>query len=99
LSAVRWGAPSYFARRPKPKHPRDVVEHDCINWHPTRDAPPYRWEFTENGRDFAVTVRARVLTTDPALIIRLARAGAGLSRKSRRGSVDIGRRMDSQLRS
>ena len=73
------GAPSYFARQPKPKHPRDIVEHDCINWHPTGDAPPYRWEFTEDGRDFAVAVRARVLTTDPALIIRLARAGAGLA--------------------
>jgi DNA-binding transcriptional LysR family regulator len=73
------GAPSYFARHPKPKHPRDIVEHDCINWHPTGDAPPYRWEFTEDSRDFAVAVRARVLTTDPALIIRLARAGAGLA--------------------
>jgi DNA-binding transcriptional LysR family regulator len=73
------GAPSYFARRPKPTHPRDLVEHDCINWHPTADAPPYRWEFTENGRDFSVDVRARVLTNDPALNVRLALAGAGLT--------------------
>jgi DNA-binding transcriptional LysR family regulator len=73
------GAPSYFARHPKPKHPRELVEHECINWHATAEAPPYRWEFTEGGRDFAVAVRARVLTTDPALIIRLARAGVGLA--------------------
>jgi len=33
-------APSYFARHPKPKHPRDLVEHDCLNWHSTPDAPP-----------------------------------------------------------
>ncbi len=56
------GAPAYFAKHPKPTHPRDLVEHQCINWHPTAEAPPYRWEFTENGRDFAVDVRARVLT-------------------------------------
>jgi DNA-binding transcriptional LysR family regulator len=73
------GAPSYFARHPKPRHPRDLVEHDCINWHPTAEAPPYRWEFTEGKREFSVDVRARVLTNDPALNIRLARAGAGLS--------------------
>ena len=73
------GAPSYFARHPKPAHPRDLAEHDCVNWHPTPEAPPYRWEFTEGGRDFTVTVRARVLTTDPALLVRLARAGAGLT--------------------
>ena len=79
LRLVVVGAPSYFARHPKPKHPRELVEHDCINWHPTAKAPPYRWEFTENGRDFSVDVRARVLTNDPALNVRLARAGAGLT--------------------
>ena len=79
LRLVVVGAPSYFARRKKPKHPRDLVEHDCINWHPTAEAPPYRWEFTENGRDFSVDVRARVLTNDPALNVRLAIAGAGLT--------------------
>jgi len=73
------GAPAYFARRGPPVHPRDLVEHDCINWHATPDAPPYRWEFTEDGREFSVAVRARVLTTDPALLVRLARAGAGLT--------------------
>ena len=31
------GAPSYFGRHPKPKHPRDLVEHECINWHATPD--------------------------------------------------------------
>lgn len=73
------GAPAYFARHRAPMHPRDLVEHDCINWHPTGDAPPYRWEFTDAGREFSVAVRARVLTTDPSLIVRLARAGVGLA--------------------
>lgn len=77
LRLVVVGSPAYFARRPKPTHPRDLVEHECINWHPTAHAPPYRWEFTEDGRDFAVYVRARVLTNDPAMNIRLARGGGG----------------------
>lgn len=79
LRLVVVGAPSYFARHPRPTHPRELVEHECINWHPTAEAPPYRWEFTENGRDFSVDVRARVLTNDPALNVRLACAGAGLT--------------------
>ena len=73
------GAPSYFTRRPPPTHPRDLVAHDCINWHPTSRATPYRWEFTEGGRDFAVDVRARVITNDVDFNIRLAIAGAGLT--------------------
>lgn len=81
LRLVVVGAPAYLARHPAPRHPRDLAEHACINWHPTAAAPPYRWEFTdpETGRDFSVAVPARVLTTDPALNVRLAVAGAGLT--------------------
>ena len=87
------GAPSYFARRGVPKHPRDLVEHDCLNWHPTPTAPPYRWEFTENGRDFAVAVSGRVLSTDASLNRRLAIAGLGVTlafEKHVRESLDRG---------
>jgi DNA-binding transcriptional LysR family regulator len=73
------GAPSYFAQHPKPTHPRDLSRHECINWHAAADARPYRWEFTEQGRNFSVDVTARVLTTDPAINIRLAREGSGLT--------------------
>jgi DNA-binding transcriptional LysR family regulator len=79
LRLVVVGAPSYFARRSKPSHPRELVEHECINWHSTPTSPPYRWEFSEEGRDFSVAVPMRALTTDPALLIRLARAGAGVA--------------------
>ena len=47
--------------------------------HPTAGAPPYRWEFTEDGRDFAVDVGGRVLTNDPTLNLRLALEGVGLT--------------------
>lgn len=83
LRLVVVGTPSYFARHPTPRHPRDLVDHVCLNWHPAADAPPYRWEFTEPGpdgpRDFAVAVPSRVLSNDPAFNLRLARAGVGLT--------------------
>lgn len=72
-------APTYLARHPVPAHPRDLVEHECLVWHPTPEAPAYRWEFTQAGRQFSVAVPARVLTTDPAMNVRLARAGAGVT--------------------
>ncbi|HVX39710.1 MAG TPA: LysR family transcriptional regulator [Gemmatimonadaceae bacterium] len=81
LRLVVVGAPSYFSKHPKPAHPRELAEHACINWHPIASAPAYRWEFTDpqTGRDFSVAVPARVLTTDPALNLRLAIAGAGIT--------------------
>jgi DNA-binding transcriptional LysR family regulator len=73
------GAPAYFAQHPAPEHPRDLAAHAFLNWHPTPDAPPYRWEFTEDGREFSVALRGRVLTTEAAVLARLARAGVGLA--------------------
>jgi DNA-binding transcriptional LysR family regulator len=79
IQLVVVGAPSYFARHPKPTHPRDLSQHECINWHAAADARPYRWEFTEGGRNFSVDVAVRVLTTDPTINIRLACEGTGLT--------------------
>jgi DNA-binding transcriptional LysR family regulator len=73
------GAPTYFDRHPVPEHPRDLTRHECIGWHPTPEAPPYRWEFTEGGREFSVAVPARVITTDPSMNIRLALEGVGVT--------------------
>jgi DNA-binding transcriptional LysR family regulator len=55
------------------------VEHQCLNWHRTPDDPPYRWEFTEQGRDFSVAVDSRVVSTDTGFNLRLAAAGVGLA--------------------
>jgi DNA-binding transcriptional LysR family regulator len=73
------GSPSYFKRRGVPVHPRELTLHDCLNWHATAGSPPYRWEFSEQGRDLVVTVPARVLSTDATLNRRLAIAGLGVT--------------------
>jgi DNA-binding transcriptional LysR family regulator len=39
----------------------------------------YRWEFSENGKDFAVTVNGRMLLNDGALMAGAAVAGLGLA--------------------
>jgi DNA-binding transcriptional LysR family regulator len=87
------GAPSYFARHPKPVHPRDLAHHECLNWHPTADSPAYRWEFTEDGRDFSVAVPNRVLTNHVPLLLRMVRAGRGLTvyfERELRGDIERG---------
>jgi DNA-binding transcriptional LysR family regulator len=79
------GAPSYFARHPRPKRPRDLFAHECLNWHAAGGALPYRWEFPEPAspgkaaRELVVAVPGRVLSTDPAVNIRLACDGLGLA--------------------
>ena len=72
-------APAYVARAGTPQHPRELAAFRCIGWRPAPKLAPYRWEFTEDGRDFAVAVAPEMTTNDMALMIKLALAGAGLT--------------------
>jgi len=73
------GAPAYVARFGTPAHPRELAAHRCIGWRPSPQAAPYRWEFSEDGRDFAVQVSPQVTTNDMWLMLRIALAGGGLT--------------------
>jgi DNA-binding transcriptional LysR family regulator len=72
------GTPAYFARRGVPRHPRDLAQHECVSWHASREALPYRWEFTEHGRDFTVAVPWRVLSNHAQFNLRLVREGVAI---------------------
>ena len=50
------GAPSYFARRPEPAHPKDLVGHSCINFRLPSSGGLYAWEFEEDGREIRIRV-------------------------------------------
>ncbi|WP_043839514.1 LysR family transcriptional regulator [Muricoccus aerilatus] len=70
---------AYLAERGRPEHPRDLTGHRCVGWRPAPHRPPYRWEFSEGGREFAVDVAPEVTTNDMALMIRMALSGAGIT--------------------
>jgi DNA-binding transcriptional LysR family regulator len=72
-------SPDYLAKHGAPAHPQDLPKHRCIGWRPNPRVVPYRWEFTENGHDFAVDVSPRVTTNDMRVMIQTASAGAGLT--------------------
>lgn len=72
-------ARDYIARHGAPQHPRDLVRHVCIGWRAHPLAAPYRWDFTEAGLDFDVSVDPRMTTNDMGLMIKMACAGAGIT--------------------
>lgn len=72
-------SPAYLARFGAPEHPSELAGHRCIGWRPAPKVAPYRWEFAEDGKDFAVAVAPEVTTNDMALMIKLAIAGAGIT--------------------
>lgn len=71
-------SPGYFASHPKPKSPRDLPAHRCINFR-HGSAGNYRWEFERNGRSLAVSVSGPLSVDDAELLIRAAIDGVGLT--------------------
>lgn len=73
------GSPKYLRKHGRPRHPRDLHAHQCIGWRVYSEPAPYRWEFTEKGKDFEVEIDARVNTSEASLMLNLARDGVGLA--------------------
>jgi DNA-binding transcriptional LysR family regulator len=73
------GAPSYFARRPKPKDPKDLTAHDCINIRLPTYGGIYAWEFEKRGRALKVRVEGKLVFNNIALRVNAALAGLGLA--------------------
>ncbi len=72
------GSPAYFARRPPPEQPDDLLRHDCIR-HRFPSGRLYRWELEKDGRAVALDVKGRVTLGDQALALRAALDGLGIA--------------------
>ena len=73
------GAPSYFARRSRPKRPQDLTAHTCINLRLPTYGSVYAWEFEKNGREMKVHVEGQLVFNNLALRLNAALAGLGLA--------------------
>src|ERR1700738_4293952 len=73
------GAPSYFARRSKPKKPQDLPAHDCINMRLPTYGGIYAWEFEKRGRGLRVRVEGQLVFNHIALRLNAVLAGFGLA--------------------
>lgn len=53
-------SPAYLASRDRPEHPRDLLDHTCINMrHKTRGGL-YAWEFEKDGQEVKVRVEGQL---------------------------------------
>lgn len=72
------GSPSYLEKRGRPKKPRDLLEHDCVNFRMPSTGSFYAWELERNGKEQQIAVRGRVACNDGATMLMAARQGLGL---------------------
>jgi DNA-binding transcriptional LysR family regulator len=71
-------APTYFDAHPKPRSPRELTKHRCLNFRHGADET-YRWEFDRGKESLAVAVDGPLVVDDVQLLIRAALDGVGLT--------------------
>jgi DNA-binding transcriptional LysR family regulator len=73
------GAPSYFAKRGRPQHPKDLLEHECLTFRSATTGALYAWELERGRKSWRVPVRGGIITNDGLLCSTLAKRGLGLA--------------------
>lgn len=74
---VTVGAPKYFEKMGRPKHPKDLLSHNCIRIRLGETYMYDRWEFEQKGEEFQVQVKGSLIFNDTFAIQAAALDGAG----------------------
>jgi DNA-binding transcriptional LysR family regulator len=79
LRAAVVGSPDYFRTRAIPDHPRDLLQHVCLNYRWQQSQELYRWRFEEHGRAIELTVEASLIVDDTGILREAVLAGMGVA--------------------
>ncbi|AKT41465.1 LysR family transcriptional regulator [Chondromyces crocatus] len=73
-------SPAYLARRGRPSHPRELLEHDCLGWR-LSNGPLHSWEMERDGETIHVEPRGQLITSiggATEFAVEAAVAGCGI---------------------
>ncbi len=73
------GSPAYFAKRPPPKKPQDLIEHICINIRLPTYGGLYAWEFKKGKRELNVRVDGQLVVNGMPQLVSGTLGGLGLA--------------------
>ncbi len=73
------GAPSYFAKRGRPRIPDDLARHRCVQYRRDADGTMFDWPFERNGKSRKISVDGCVMVNSGDLIVRAAVDGLGIA--------------------
>ena len=76
IRMVVTASPAYLERRGTPRHPSELLRHDCIGW--ATLGPLSAWRLRADDMDQTFPIQARLWTNTPESAIAAADAGLGL---------------------
>jgi DNA-binding transcriptional LysR family regulator len=79
IQTVIVASPGYFARRPVPASPQDLMKHNCITLRLASSGGVYAWELQQDGRALEARVRGQAMFTSAYHMVQAALSGSGLA--------------------
>lgn len=71
------GTPGYFKQRGFPKHPKELMKHNCLKFTPYGYSTV--WDYQENGEKKTIEVTGQVQATSMLLLVDLVELGLGIT--------------------
>jgi len=73
------GSPDYFQHRPRPRSPRDLMQHNCITIRLPTYGGIFPWEFEKKGEELKVRVEGQLVFNNIAMRLDAVLNGLGLA--------------------
>lgn len=76
---VTVASPKYLEKYGRPKHPKELLNHNCIRLRFGNTERIYeKWEFEEKGKEFEVSIKGSLIVNDPYHLELAAQRGDGI---------------------
>lgn len=79
VSVAIVGSPDYFSRHPAPRHPSDLVRHNCVRFRFSGSGAIHRWELEVGGRIVEYEIGGSLTISDSMFSVEAALEGVGLA--------------------
>ncbi|HYC41823.1 MAG TPA: LysR family transcriptional regulator [Noviherbaspirillum sp.] len=76
---VTCAAPSYIALHGRPQHPRDLLQHDCVNYFSAKTGKISEWDFARDGERIQMRVPGRIAVNDSNAYLTATLSGMGVA--------------------
>jgi LysR family transcriptional regulator for bpeEF and oprC len=82
LEFVTCASPSYLEKHGRPTHPRDLLEHRCINYFSSKTGKTYDWDYFRGDEKLLIPAPACLAVNDSTAYMSAGLAGLGVLQMS-----------------
>lgn len=78
IDFVTCASPAYLAKRGRPNHPNDLMNHQCVNYFSSKTGKIYDWDFSRDGETLNIPTPACLAVNDSTVYTSAGLQGLGI---------------------